>query len=170
VREISFVVDGYPPAKNEAKSMLAEGLVFADRVRDLLITAAAVLVGAPEPLFPTERLGLELELTAPTTPPSDATTYLGGVGDVLEAKTRRGLLQHLGERATVAIYENDRQIEGALPLSTRRRGRVPDPGLGPRRRIASVFSGRRRRRGGHRSFHRLQLLLTADADTAPNVR
>ena len=35
-REISFRVAGYPPAKNEAKSMLASGHIYADRVLVLL--------------------------------------------------------------------------------------------------------------------------------------
>ena len=39
---------------------------------------------------------------APTEPPADATNFLGGVGDVLEAKARRGVLDHLGDLATVA--------------------------------------------------------------------
>jgi hypothetical protein len=59
----------------------------------------------------TDRLGLELILLAPADPPSDGTNYLGGVGDVLEAKARRGVLEHLGELATVALFANDRQIQ-----------------------------------------------------------
>ena len=41
---------------------------------------------------------------------ADATNFLGGIGDVMEAKTRRGVLEHLGDLATVALYANDRQI------------------------------------------------------------
>lgn len=38
-------------------------------------------------------LGLEVEIRAPVDhDPWDATNYLGGIGDVLEAKARRGLL------------------------------------------------------------------------------
>jgi hypothetical protein len=103
---------GYPPTKNEAKSMLAAGHMYADRVLALLEAARDALpADAPRPLFPSERLGLELVLSAPSPPPSDATNYLGGVGDVLEAKARRGLLEHLGELAAVELYVNDRQIE-----------------------------------------------------------
>lgn len=54
---------------------------------------------------------MELVLRAPVNPPSDATNYLGGVGDVLETKTRRGVLEHLGALADVAVYGNDRQIQ-----------------------------------------------------------
>jgi hypothetical protein len=57
-----------------------------------------------------ERLGLELVLTAPTEPPSDATNYLGGVADVLEAKGHRGALEHLGDLAGIALYTNDRHF------------------------------------------------------------
>jgi predicted RNA-binding Zn ribbon-like protein len=39
----------------------------------------------------------------------DATNYLGGVADVLQNKSRRALA-HLGELATVSVYENDRVI------------------------------------------------------------
>jgi hypothetical protein len=35
---------------------------------------------------------------------------LGGVADVLEAKERRGNLEHLGELALVALYTNARQL------------------------------------------------------------
>jgi hypothetical protein len=111
VHEISFSVDGYPPAKNEAKSMLAPGHVYADRVLELLRAARNAVGDASQPLFPTEPLGLELVVTAATDPASDATNYLGGVGDVLEAKARRGVLEHLGDLAQVALYENDRQIQ-----------------------------------------------------------
>lgn len=41
-------------------------------------------------------------------------THLGGVGDVLEAKDRRGAFPHLGELADVALYVNDRQIHEVL--------------------------------------------------------
>ena len=34
--EIAFVVEGWPPAKNEAKSMMAAGHPYADRVLHLL--------------------------------------------------------------------------------------------------------------------------------------
>jgi hypothetical protein len=110
--EISFSVAGYPPAKNEARSMLAAGHVYADRVIGLLRAADEALPpGADRPLFRDARLGLELVLTAPAPPPSDATNYLGGVGDVLEAKARRGVLDHLGELGAVELYADDRQIE-----------------------------------------------------------
>jgi len=44
---------------------------------------------------------------------SDATNFLGGIGDVLESKGHRGVLEHLGELSSIALYlyDNDRQIE-----------------------------------------------------------
>lgn len=112
--EISFAVEGYPPSKNEALSMLGAGHPYLDRVRTLLDAARAAAkadseFGASLP----DRLGLELILYAPRDPPSDATNYLGGIGDVLETKTRRGVLDHLGELASVALFANDRQIQEA---------------------------------------------------------
>ena len=111
VREIVIWVSGYPPAKNEAKSMLAAGHVHTERVLALL-RAASDEAGRGEPAvyFPRESLGLELIVTGPEPPPSDATNYLGGVGDVLEDKRRRGDLPHLGELAGFALYGNDRQL------------------------------------------------------------
>jgi hypothetical protein len=42
---------------------------------------------------------------------SDGSNYLGGIGDVLENKTNRGVhVEHLGAPAAVSVYENDRQI------------------------------------------------------------
>jgi hypothetical protein len=43
--------------------------------------------------------------------PWDATNYLGGIADVLEEKSRRGTLEHLGELRHVWAYRNDRQIK-----------------------------------------------------------
>src|SRR5947209_3828659 len=111
VREISFSIEGYPPAKNEAKSMLAAGHLYADRVRTLLQVVCDALAGAPQPLFPTEPLGFDLVVVAPADPPADATNYLGGGADVLEEKGRRGPLYHLADLAAVALYGNDRQIQ-----------------------------------------------------------
>jgi hypothetical protein len=53
---------------------------------------------------------MAVTLRGPLDAPSDATNYLGGIGDVLESKGHRGVLDHLGPLATVALYPNDRQI------------------------------------------------------------
>lgn len=108
--EVRFVVEGLPPAKNEAKSMLAPGHPYADRVLRLLRAADEAMTGERTPLFGTDALGLELIVYSQSEPPSDATNYLGGVGDVLETKARRGALPHLGQLAEVALYVNDRQF------------------------------------------------------------
>jgi hypothetical protein len=110
VQEISFRVAGYPPVKNEAKSLLAAGHTHASRVLDLLRAAGSAAAASGWSPSQTDSLGLELVLTSPAPPPSDATNYLGGVGDVLEDKGRRGQLAHLGELAGVALYGNDRMF------------------------------------------------------------
>lgn len=89
--------------------MLGSKHSHAPRVLALLEAARRV---AGEEFLPFEGpIGLELELHAPPNQdPWDATNYLGGVGDVLELKTRRGALDHLGDLAGVGLYLNDRQI------------------------------------------------------------
>lgn len=58
--EAAFVVEGWPPAKNEAKSMLAAGHPYADRVLHLLRAAAVVVGHQRSPTFGGDALGLEL--------------------------------------------------------------------------------------------------------------
>jgi hypothetical protein len=36
---------------------------------------------------------------------------IGGIADVLEEKSRRGILDHLGKLRDVWVYRNDRQIK-----------------------------------------------------------
>lgn len=107
MRELIFHVEGYPPAKNEALSMLGPRHSHASRVIALLTAARAALDGAAPFEGP---LGLEVKLFRAGSDPWDATNYLGGIGDTLEAKDRRGPLEHLGDLALVALYQNDRQI------------------------------------------------------------
>jgi hypothetical protein len=105
---------GLPPVKNEAKSLLSAGHGHADRVVALLEAArAATRSGGWVPTVG-QPLGLELVVFAPVEPPSDATNDLGGVGDVLEAKSRRGPLTHLGDLASVWLYDNDWRIHEVL--------------------------------------------------------
>lgn len=111
MEQVAFTVLGLPPVKNEATSMLAGGHPHADRVISLLRAARDAVGDTTEAVFPQQLLGIELILEGPTPPPSDATNYLGGVGDVLETKTHRGALGHLGDLAGVALYGNDRQIQ-----------------------------------------------------------
>jgi hypothetical protein len=109
--EITLEVDGWPPTKAEAKSLLAAGHPHAERVRALLFAARQA---AQEYGWATTSvdIGLDLVVRGPARPASDATNYLGGVGDVLQEKVSRHNLNvsHLADLATVALYVDDRQI------------------------------------------------------------
>jgi hypothetical protein len=112
VSEIRPDVAGYPPAKGEALSMLGPMHPHAPRVQTLLEAAKTAAANAEVPTLGSTSIGLEMILRCPRDGNrSDATNYLGGVGDVLESKGHRGQLGHLGELARVALYDNDRQIE-----------------------------------------------------------
>ena len=109
---ISFDVPGYPPAKNEALSMLGPRHSHAPRVRLLLEAAQRACRGSA--FVPIEEgwVGLDVVVCAPESrDPWDATNYLGGIGDVLENKSHRGALDHLGDLASVWLYRKDRQIK-----------------------------------------------------------
>lgn len=110
MREITLHVDGFPPAKNEAKSMLAAGHQQSIRVLALLRAAQDAVGADHQTTFWSQPLALDVTLRSPMEPAADATNYLGGIADVLEHKGRRGPLEHLGELASVALYNNDRQI------------------------------------------------------------
>lgn len=103
---------GSRPAKNEALSMLGPGHSHAPRVRILLAAAQRTMITSGfVPFAAADSLGMELIVYAPAgKDPWDATNYLGGVGDVLERKDRRGRLDHLGDLRNVHLYSNDRQI------------------------------------------------------------
>jgi hypothetical protein len=79
------VVAGFPPAKNEALSMLGTKHPHASRVRALLGAAQAAVGPGFVPIE--GPLGLGVELRSPShQDPWDATKYLGGIGDTLEAQ------------------------------------------------------------------------------------
>ena len=110
--EITFQVQGLPPAKSEALSMLGAGHRHADRVTRLLRAAQTAAQEAQFAGFGTRPVGLELTVScARDGQRSDATNFLGGVADVLEDKSRRGVLDHLGDLAAFSLYANDNQIE-----------------------------------------------------------
>ena len=112
VNGISFDVPGYPPAKNEAVSMLGAGHSHAPRVR--LLLDAARQACAAQAFSPIDEGHLALDVVLRSPPgenPADATNYLGGIADVLEDKSHRGLLEHLGSLGAVRLYRNDRQIK-----------------------------------------------------------
>jgi hypothetical protein len=110
-RDVTLRVGGWPPAKNEAKSLFAPGHTHADRVIRLLEAAQEASQEAEEAaMFGALPIGLELTVMSPDEPFADATNFLGGVGDVLEVKSRRQALEHLGALADVGLYQNDRHI------------------------------------------------------------
>jgi hypothetical protein len=112
MHEICFEVEGFPPAKSEALSMLGRGHPHAPRVLRLLEAAQRAIHGTSFRQL-TGPIGLEVTLHAPPDQdPWDATNYLGGIADVLEDKRRRSTLalDHLGVLRDVALYRNDRQI------------------------------------------------------------
>jgi hypothetical protein len=109
---ITVDVAGYPPAKNEALSMLGAGHSHAPRVR--LLLEAADRACQSQSFTPVDGgpVSLEVVLRCPTGQNlADATNYLGGIADVLEEKSRRGPLNHLNALAAVWLYRNDRQIK-----------------------------------------------------------
>ena len=112
VNEISFDVLGLPPAKDEADSIFGAGHGHGPRVR--LLLKAARQARDEQAFVPVDEghVALDVVVRAPADQPAwDATNYLGGIGDVLEEKSRRGALDHLGDLAEVWLYGNDRQIK-----------------------------------------------------------
>lgn len=112
VNQITFEVAGYPPAKNEAKSIISADHLYLKR--GLLLLEAAYRARAEQGFAPIadRAIALDVVLKVPPGPAqSDAANYLGGIGDVLEDKTHRGSLDHLGDLAAVWLYSNDRQIK-----------------------------------------------------------
>ncbi len=107
--EITFDVPGWPPQKNEARSLLAVNHTAADRVVALLRAARAALPPGWAPWA--GPVGLDVVVRGPRRPPADATNYLGCIGDVLQDKSRALIdLTHLGDLTGVAVFVNDAQI------------------------------------------------------------
>lgn len=111
-KTIDFEIAGLPPAKSEAKSMLAEGHPHAPRVRALLIAAQDAMTSHGFPGFGSTPLGMDVVLTTGGLQhTSDATNYLGGIADALEDKGHRAMyVAHLGDLGAVALFDNDRQL------------------------------------------------------------
>jgi hypothetical protein len=108
---VTLRVDGYPPAKSEALSILGPTHRHTDRVVRLLEAARSVLERDPEVHLGDAPLKLSVVVELPKGLRSDATNYLGGIADVLQDKRARGALPHLGELAEVSLFNDDRQIE-----------------------------------------------------------
>lgn len=112
VNQVSFEMPGFPPAKNEALSMLGVGHSHAPRVRVLLEQAQQAAAAQGFTQVGVGPVGLDVVLYAPEgSNTGDATNYLGGIADVLENKAHRGTLDHLGGLANVWLYHNDRQVK-----------------------------------------------------------
>jgi len=111
MHEISFEVAGLPPIKNEAKSLLSAAHKQVRQVRSLLEAARAAANSAGWKRVP-GLVSLELIVRGNGRPPGDATNYLGGVADVLQANKDHVMIDlgYLGELRDVALYVNDRQI------------------------------------------------------------
>ncbi|WP_131519217.1 hypothetical protein [Kribbella capetownensis] len=112
---LRFTVAGLPPAKNTATSLLSASHEHAPRVRALLAAAEVALTAEPQftPIEAGRRVALEVRMRlAAGIEGWDATNYLGGIGDVLEDKSCRGVsVDHLGALAGVWLFHNDRQIK-----------------------------------------------------------
>jgi hypothetical protein len=111
-QEIAFNVDGYPPAKNEARSMFSDQHGHAPRIRLLLEAARDALADQEFTPVTAGPIALDVVVRATADQPAwDATNYLGGIADVLEDKAHRSAIDHLGDLAQVRLYQNDRQIK-----------------------------------------------------------
>jgi hypothetical protein len=107
---VEFEVMGWPPKKNEAKSLLAAGHVHADGVRALL-EAARDAIQRDRWRPATGAVALELTIRCPGRRDGDATNFLGGVADVLQETVSPNVdVTHLGDLAAIGLYVDDRQI------------------------------------------------------------
>ena len=109
---ICLSVEGLPPKKSEALSLFSPKHGDRRSVVELLGKAKQALDESA--WNPTEQrpVGIELLITAkdPDAIPGDATNYLGGVADVLQANRINAELSHLGDIAGVSLFHDDRQI------------------------------------------------------------
>jgi hypothetical protein len=116
---VSFEVAGYPPAKNEALSIFGKGHSYASWGTLLLATAQRASAEQGFPASTRHRSDSMLSYSRlPARTPADATNYLGGIGNVLEHKSHRGTLDHLGDLAAVWLYRNDRRIKAVTYRET----------------------------------------------------
>lgn len=107
---VEFEVNGWPPNKNEAKSLFAAGHSKSNRVRALL-EAARNATRRDRWSLVTGLVALELTIYCPGRPAGDATNFLGGVADVLQGTTPLNVdVTHLGDLAEIGLYVDDKQI------------------------------------------------------------
>jgi hypothetical protein len=107
---VEFEVVGWPPKKNEAKSLFAAGHKHADKVKALL-EAARDATQRHNWSPATGEVALELTIRSPGRPDGDATNFLGGVADVLQTTVSPNAdITHLGDLAAIGLYLDDKQI------------------------------------------------------------
>ena len=87
MEEIGLTVEGWPPKKSEAKSLLSAEHSDRDCVAKLLRSVLHSVVDSPWNPTESRPVGLELVVRARSLnrTPGNATNYLGGVADVLQA-------------------------------------------------------------------------------------
>ena len=108
--EVSFDVPGLPPTKNEALSLFNPEHGQHDAVIRLLTAARAAIID-PDTIPHTGPLGIEIVVTtAGGRAPADATNYLGGIGDVLQARGKQSHAAQYGLLGGVALFADDGQL------------------------------------------------------------
>lgn len=110
--EFNIHIKDYPPAKSEALSVLGQKHSHAGRVVALLEAARAALETGEARDLGSTPLAMEVQVFCPRDRlRSDATNYLGGIAYVLQDKSQRGVLEHLGQLAAVQLFDDDHQLE-----------------------------------------------------------
>ncbi|MCB0827138.1 MAG: hypothetical protein KDC26_13220 [Armatimonadetes bacterium] len=108
-RVIEIEVEGQPPIKGEALSLMSPRHKQSDRVVALLSAVQRLKSLNNFTDFGYYLIRLEVEVRCTTLPPKgNATNYLCGISDVLQARKPQGI-DHLGELAGLSLFDNDRQ-------------------------------------------------------------
>ena len=106
-----MTIRGLPPAKDSSNSIFNKNHSHHPRVIALLQKVQQGLDDSEWNPAERRRVGIELVMTeTPNGLPGDATNYLGGVADVLQANRVNADLSHLGGLGKVSLYLDDNQI------------------------------------------------------------
>jgi hypothetical protein len=108
--EVTFTVDGNPPLKGEALSLFSENHPQAVKGRVRALLEAAQRACQELGFAPIDKGSVALDVIT-RSPAGDAANIVGGIADVLENKSHRFPIDHLGDLATVWLYRNDKQIK-----------------------------------------------------------
>jgi hypothetical protein len=110
--ELAFVVEGLPPAKGEARSILAAGHPHNERVVRLLEAARrSQRDSGLQPIKNPVTVGLEVVVqVSEGTAPGDATNYLGGIGDVLQKRRVNIPAENPAAPVSCSAFDDDGQI------------------------------------------------------------